>query len=287
MTPLPYTPLPEKPSKYLFTGARALAQMNLPDPCEGCFWIRSRCREMPYSLPLPGLLFAADALAKQSVHAELDAERRLPPWMPALEGICGYVPDLSYKWFRYYDRKLGIVVAGQPDDLLVTERRTLHIVDYKAARLSAAQRGVMPLYEAQLGVYAYIARRLRRLPGPPEALSLLYMEPEVALCNGLLGERTLALPLRARAVPVSMDAEEKIPELLAWAAEILRSEKCPYHNRDCHELGRMDELMRAQTGDPWVASFGRYSWGLCLLCEEAHTLVPDRPFCVACAEEWY
>ena len=220
---------------------------------------------------------------KEAVHRSIDAGRGLPPWMPMLGRAVGYVPDLSFKWFRHLDRRTNVSVCGVPDDLLVMDDGSVHVVDYKTATLSKKQREIMPLYEAQVSVYAYIAKRVgRRVPGPVRDLTLVYLEPRPDYDD----ERKLAMRFAVKAVAVPNHAEELVPELLARAREIMEADACPRHLEGCEELERMDKLLEAQTGDPFVATYGRYHKGNCILCGERHLLAPDQQVCFLCLEGW-
>ena len=256
----------------------------MPGACPACFYVRLRARrDVPYQMNMPSILFAADRQVKEAVHRSIDAGRGLPPWMPMLGRAVGYVPDLSFKWFRHLDRRTNVSVCGVPDDLLVMEDGSVHVVDYKTAFLSPKQREIMPLYEAQVSVYAYVAKRVgRRVPGPVRDLTLVYLEPRPDYDD----ERKLAMRFAVKAVAVPNHAEELVPELLARAREIMESETCPRHLDGCAELEKMDKLLEAQTGDPFVATYGRYHKGNCILCGERHLLAPDQQVCFLCLEEW-
>lgn len=285
-TPRPSAPAKRPPSERLFLGARALASLNVPGACPACFYLRTTCRrELPYQSHFPSILFAADRQVKEAVHRSLDTGRGLPPWMPVLGRVAGYVPGLSYKWFRHLDRRTNVSACGVPDDLLVMADGGVHVVDYKTAYLSKKQREVMPLYEAQVSVYAYIARRVgRRVPGPVRGLTLVYLEPRPDYDD----ERKLTMRFGVKAVAVPNHAEELVPQLLARAREIVREAEttgsCPRHAEGCEELARMDRLMEAQTGDPFVATYGRYHEGRCLQCGERGLLAPGTESCFLCRE---
>jgi len=60
------------------------------------------------------------------------------------------------------------------------------------------------------------------------------------------------------------------------------SETCPRHVEGCEELARMDRLMEAQTGAPFVATYGRYHEGRCLQCGERAMLAPGTESCFLC-----
>ena len=124
---------------------------------------------------------------------------------------------------------------------------SVHVVDYKTATLSKKQREIMPLYEAQVSVYAYIAKRVgRRVPGPVRDLTLVYLEPRPDYDD----ERKLAMRFAVKAVAVPNHAEQLVPELLARAREIMEAETCPRHLDGCAELEKMDRLLRGADGGP-------------------------------------
>lgn len=271
-------------SQRLFLGVRRLASLNLPGACPGCFWVETHCRgKFPYQFPVPSVVHAADQLVKEIVHRCLEREERLPDWMPVLGEVAGYVPDLNHKWYRRHERSTNITLCGVPDDIFVmASDRTLHLVDYKAARFTRRQEEIIPLYEAQLNLYAFIARckDTRRLPGPITELTLIFLEPQMDLQI----ERRLSMRFRSKALAVPLWTDGECLELFEAARAILDQETAPPHWDHCQQLNRMDRLMWAQTGDPFVALFGRYGFGRCVLCEEEHFLAPDTQCCFLCLD---
>ena len=238
----------QQAAERLFLGARTLASLNVPGACPACFYVRLRARrDVPYQMNMPSILFAADRQVKEAVHRSIDAGRGLPPWMPMLGRAVGYVPDLSYKWFRHLDRRTNVSVCGVPDDLLIMDDGSVHVVDYKTATLSKKQREIMPLYEAQVSVYAYIAKRVgRRVPGPVRDLTLVYLEPRPDYDD----ERKLAMRFAVKAVAVPNHAEELVPELLARAREIMEAETCPRHLEGCARARENGQAARGADGGP-------------------------------------
>lgn len=273
---------PRRVQERLYLGARTLASLNMPDVCPACFYVRLKCRrDLPYQFHMPAILFAADRHVKEAVHRSIDAGKGMPPWMPARGDVKGYVPGLSFRWFRHLDRRTNVSVCGVPDDLLVMGDGTVHVVDYKTAFLTQQQREILPLYKAQVNVYAYVARRVgRRVPGPVRDLTLAYLEPQPDFSN----EQALAMRFVAKTISVRNEAEALVPRLLQRAREIMSQEAVPRHREGCEELERMNTLMEAQTGDPFVATYGRYHRGRCLTCGERHLLVPDQQVCFLCFE---
>lgn len=276
----------------LFLGATTLAGLNMPDACPACFWMKMTCgRSMPYQLPMPGLLRTTDQLLKRAVREALEATGRLPSWMPVLGRVRGQVPGLSYRTFKCRDAASNVVLCGEPDLMLEMEDGTLHLVEFKAARFSRRHEELRPIFDAQLGCYAFIARRLgRRLPGPVSGLTLVFAQPDESWV-GPPEERFFSLRFKAKSFVVSLDVEDRIPELLQEARYIVNEAielgRAPAHRRGCPDLDNMARLMDAHVGDPWVAYWGRYSNGECVLCGESKTLDPDRPFCFDCLrQDW-
>ncbi len=129
----------------------------LPDASPGCLWVSLRF-DLPYQR-FPGVFTTIDRFLKNTVHKALDDTGRLPPWFPDIGRVASYERDLSYKRFRVWHEELGIDLAGSPDDVFRMEDGSLHIVDYKTAKLTEGQKAYLPLYEVQLNAYAYLEER--------------------------------------------------------------------------------------------------------------------------------
>ncbi len=214
----------------------------LPSACPRCLWVTLRF-DLPYQR-FPGVFGVIDRFLKTTVHRALDDTGRLPPWFPDIGAVASYERDLSYKRFRVWHEDLGVDLAGSPDDVFRMEDGSLHIVDYKTARLTPGQAEYLPIYEVQLNAYAYLAERIGL--SPVRALSLSYMEPN--------GERDAgtdagpALPFEAKRVPVDLKPAVLIPPLLATARRTFDLAEAPAPMEGCEDCERLDQLLLGLAG---------------------------------------
>ncbi len=180
-----------------------------------------------------------DRFLKNTVHRALDDTGRLPPWFPDIGPVAAYERDLSYRRFSVWHEDLGIELAGSPDDVFRMEDGSLHIVDYKTARYTPGQAGLLPIYEVQLNAYAYLAERIGL--SPVRALSLIYMEPNADRDAG--GDAGPAMPFAARRVHVNLRPEEVIPPLLGTARRTFDLAAPPASKEGCEDCARLDGLL--------------------------------------------
>ncbi len=214
----------------------------LPDACPRCLWVSLRF-DLPYQR-FPGVFGTIDRFLKNAVHRALDDTGRLPPWFPDIGRVVSYERDLSYKRFRVWHEDLGVELAGSPDDVFRMADGSVHIVDYKTARLTPSQSEYLPLYEVQLNAYAYLAERIG--VAPVRALSLIYMQPNGDRDAG--SDAGPALPFEAQRVPVEPKPDVLIPPLLANARRTFNLSQPPTPKAACEDCARLDTLVRGLAG---------------------------------------
>lgn len=220
---------------------RFLAELNQPDVCPRCWWIRAKwgpSQPLPYHIPLPGVFSSIDSHIKQVVHEALRARGRLPRWFPGLGNapITGFVEPLSWQTWQRTDDETGIALRGAPDDVFRTASGVI-IVDYKTARKTSGQDELYPLYEAQLNAYAFIAEHLGH---KVEGLWLVYAEP---LAGHPVAEDQLVLSFRATPAPVQ-HRPELVRELLQQAAELLQERSAPRGRRGCSDCDQLRKFLK-------------------------------------------
>lgn len=228
--------------------ARTLGELELPDFCPRCFWIKLHCEnKLPYQIPMPGIFGSIAAYVPKLIHEFFDQNSVLPPWFPDIGKVRSYVPgrDLHWSKFTVDDPKTKITVRGTPDDVFRLSNGSHHIVDYKTAKATEKQDELFPLYEVQLNLYAYIAQA--RGLSPISRLSLIYMEPQTEVepdgIEDLMANDSFALNFKATLVPVDLRADKLIPELLQRARKICDSSKPPSGRGGCKDCRLLERLM--------------------------------------------
>jgi hypothetical protein len=169
--------------------ARLPGSQLLSRYCPRCSWINLHFQNrLPFQVPFPGIFNSVDKHTKNVIHAHFDRYGKLPDWFPPIGEVEGYVPSrsLHQSKFSYEDPTTGIVLRGTPDDVFRIAGGSFHIVDHKTAKASEAQQELLPLYQAQLNVYADLGDRLKRFPSVK--LSLIYiirsLRPKGRRANG-------------------------------------------------------------------------------------------------------
>jgi len=120
--------------------------------CPACFW-REYHKQMPPSLPLPGVLSKLDALQKEYYDGY---RNKLPPLLKGfVDGVL--VPmDMALRFRKrvsYEDKKLKAVLAGKMDDCFISGKKLI-VMDNKTGNPDNAE--LMELYKLQLEAYAFI-----------------------------------------------------------------------------------------------------------------------------------
>jgi hypothetical protein len=164
---------PNDPLKITIS-AKDLGALALANACPRCFWIKQKCKPLPYQI-FPGIFSSIDAYVKKNVHACFDYYKKPPKWIPVFKDAFTYhkVPHWSKFWRT--DRTTSIKLSGVMDDLLEQVNGSLIIPDYKTAKYTKTQDKLLPMYEAQLNGYGWIQDNLS--DKPIAALYLIYCEP--------------------------------------------------------------------------------------------------------------
>jgi hypothetical protein len=228
----------------MFTLAvRSLGELALPDLCPRCFWLQEKLQgKLPFRIGMPGIFREIDSHVKQLVRSTLDRDGTLPPWFPNLGGeIVAYLPEEALDWwvFSHHDEETGIKLRGVPDEVFKLADGSYHIVDYKTARITDRQDELLPLYEAQLNAYAFIAQRIGY--SPVTRLWLLYLEPQAGRATSA-GPPELALSFAPVLHSIALD-EGLVFKLLHRAQELLRLERPPVGRDGCEHCRQLERLM--------------------------------------------
>lgn len=230
----------------IILAVKTVGSMALENFCPRCFWIKHKAK-LPYQI-FPGIFSSIDAYTKRCVHAYIDRYGLAPPWIPDNDKFCGYDKAPHYSKYAYQDPITGIIIRGNPDDLLVTVDKTHAIPDYKTAKYTENQDKLLPMYEIQLIGYAIINEAVLNVK--VSDLFIPYCEPltdEKDITPRELFDDGFAMNFRPTVWPVEKDFS-RVFALLKKAKKILSSpmpagvEGCP----DCSKLQGLIEMIVTQ-----------------------------------------
>jgi hypothetical protein len=224
--------------------AKNLGAVALPHFCARCFWIRLRLHDkLPFQI-FPGIFSSIDSYNKRIVHAWFDRHGGPPPWLDGLGDIVGYLEPPHFSNFNLLDDEFNILLTGSPDAVFIRRDGSHVIADYKTARYTGTQDLLLPLYEAQLNVYARIGEH--RGLKPVSGLGLIYMEPvtedgatdqdENLRGNGFV------LGFSATIVTVTHD-QTRLRPLLTKTREIFDLPTVPSGRPGCKDCKLVDQLI--------------------------------------------
>ena len=223
--------------------ATVLGELAMSSLCRRCFWIKTKSPRLPYQ-SFPGIFSTIDRYVKRMTHTHFEREGTLPGWYPPVGDVVGLEQVPHYSKFIATDPKSGVILRGEPDDVLRLRGNDYHIVDYKTARLSTSAQGMYPRYEAQLNAYAYIAARNDLLP--VTGLSLIYLDPETDVEDypNLLdrSREEFLLGFTPRLQEVELKPEGYVENLLAAAAELHALDVPPAGKPGCRDCQALEEL---------------------------------------------
>lgn len=135
--------------------AKDLGYLALPEACDRCFWIKEKCKPLPYQI-FPGIFSSIDSYTKKAVHAAFDHYGNAPAWLPQLKSAYRYLEVPHWSKFIRKHKPTGIHLSGVPDDIFEKINNSLIIPDYKTAKFTKTQDELFPMYEVQLNGYAFI-----------------------------------------------------------------------------------------------------------------------------------
>ena len=161
-------------SKPTRISAKVLGELSMPNACPRCFWLKNKCKPLPYQI-FPGIFSSIDSYSKKLVHAAFDHYGHAPAWLPALKSAYRYLKVPHWSKFCRTHKETGIVLSGVPDGIFENIDKTLTIPDYKTAKYTKAQDKLFPMYETQLNGYAWIQNGLTS--AQVSALWLFYFQP--------------------------------------------------------------------------------------------------------------
>lgn len=228
--------------------ARDLGQISLNDFCPRCFWFTKKfplSENHPFRSPMPGIVSQSDSYIKRTVKTHFQRTGSLPHWL--IEPLSSKFDGLSFNSVRLiepkkWEHKLQlsggqVILVGEPDAILEFNDGSWFIADYKTASLSERQKELLPLYEAQLNAYAYLAQCLenKRIDGA----ALVYLESEHKtedIADDRLLERTqdqFMWGFKCSVVPVKLWAPSEVERICRSVFAILSSTRPPLGKGNC------------------------------------------------------
>jgi hypothetical protein len=219
--------------------ARDLGTLKLADFCPRCFWIKRHQKKLPYQ-KFPGIFSSIDSYTKSMVEHYFNRNGRLPDWLSEI----GEVASVVKKPKDFYVEKQDVKLTGVPDVMFRRNDNGIIIADYKTARYTEGQDELLPSYEVQLNVYAYIAEHVGL--EPVHSLYLIYFEPPEKVKHEELSKKHTSsegfeLPFTSSIHKIKKDGSE-IEALMLKAHEIYSMNKPPESLEGCEDCKNANEL---------------------------------------------
>jgi hypothetical protein len=232
--------------------AKDLGTLALPNFCPRCFWIRLHCEnKLPFQI-FPGIFSSIDSYTKKVTGVYFDRYGQLPAWLQVLGGVGKPVRAPHYSKFYVVDEKTNVTVRGTPDEIIQRDDGSYLIIDYKTAKFTRSQDHLLPLYEVQLNVYAYIGKR--RGYDPISGIALVYMQPQTELrpeeLDSLINQEGFLMGFEGHVLRLKLEPEQKIPPLLEEARRLYDLEFPPSSNQSCRDCVLLDQLIATATPKP-------------------------------------
>ncbi len=230
--------------------AKDLGQLALPNFCARCFWIKRRLsNKLPFQ-SFPGIFSSIDSYTKKVIHGQHDTTGAFPEYLSSLGDLRSYVNPPHYTKFSRTDEKTGVTLWGTPDAIFMFADESYLIADYKTARITNTQDGMLPQYQVQLNAYAYIGETSNVTP--VSKLALLYFEPETeeshAIESGNRMEHGFKMGFGCKIKTVDLnrnqvlDLLESVRFFDTLPSSPLGREGC----KDCENLARLLEVASQQ-----------------------------------------
>ena len=230
----------------LTISARNLAAYASDRFCARCAWVQLHVKPLPYQT-FPGIFSSIDRYNKLIVHSHFDREGRAPSWLQQLGDAETYIDPPHWSKFSIVDQRTGVTLRGEADGIFRMADGTYTIVDYKTSRYTPGQEAMLPMYEAQLNVYAYIGERQNLRP--VTQLALVYMEPLTQATTAsepeMVDEVGFSMGFKATIVPVDRRPDQLIPQLLDSARAMHELQVPPTGLKGCKDCRAVDGLVTA------------------------------------------
>jgi len=223
---------------------RDLGPILFEDFCPRCFWFTKKFPledKHPFSSPMPGIVSIADYYIKRVVTWHIQKFTFLPSWiLNQLNTFYLHLDFQSAKQIKPGNWKVSLfdnncILTGRADEVLEFSDGSWFIMDYKTASLTEYQKKLLPLYEAQLNAYAYLAQK--KFKKSITGLALVYFDPEYKnLKDEIILQRTkdhFFFGFKPTIIPVKLMDPEWVEDLCRNLFEILSSDKPPKGKANC------------------------------------------------------
>lgn len=216
--------------------------------CERCYWLLLKMgNKFAFQRPFPGILFHADRLQKDVVHAHFGKYRKPPRWFGPFADAKDY---LETGKLVYTDPETGIELRGAPDEVLLLPNGSLAVVDYKTARHKEGKDILLPKYKAQVNSYAFLLQHQEEARTVSKG-GLIYYQFRTDYDDDELLDLVTKDGLDAHFDPaplvLELDPEKIVPALLMTTRKLFDRRTPPKGRegcKDCELLARMAILAR-------------------------------------------
>lgn len=161
--------------------------LELRERCPRCFWLRYRKGVRQPEGIQSRLANRFDTVIK-AYFDRYRGGKTLPPLVAGkVEGVLESPFQETY--FYHHDDDCGLM--GKLDECLVTASHTFTPVDHKTASSDPNERPLIPAYQTQLNVYAFLLRANKKPPSPVGHLIYFYPADAGELHDGFHMEVTV------------------------------------------------------------------------------------------------
>jgi hypothetical protein len=226
--------------------AKKLGMILEGTTCERCRWFLLR-GQPPYKL-FPAVFNYLDRWIKHSVRAYFDEYEKMPPWFGTFSSAEAF-RDVGR--LHHFEKASGILLTGEPDELLIERNGYAAVVDYKVTRVVGdGKGGLYAVYQIQLAAYKYLCNCIDDMP-EVNRVGLVYLDPSGAGPASLepVDDEGLLAYFKGSAHIINLPSEDVIPKSLAKIRCILDQPTPPAPAEgcaDCRLVGEIIKLLGAE-----------------------------------------
>ena len=148
-------------SEEICTSPRHIGFLATKNGCENCAWnLYQMHNHPPFEMPMPGLMFAADA-SEKALFEDWVQTGTVPKTLKPYDDIVEIIPPVHYTKFKAYHPS-GLWLHGIYDVLGVRADDTLALLDHKSAQYKGSDDPFLPQYHIQLTGYSWIAETIHK-----------------------------------------------------------------------------------------------------------------------------
>jgi len=236
-------------SEELRISARNLGTFNLPSFCPAClkYLLHLRFRP-PYNISA-GLFGDAESCQKAILGYYLDKDGCLPKeFEPFCDCVARTECSKHHSKFRA-THKSGVLLTGQPDEVLTLEDGSQCIIDHKSTRKDPNEDPFHPQYVVQVVGYAYIAEKLGlgKVTKGGDIYWSAQVEAVEANPSGHYKRSSLWIPFKPTPVPIDIDYTILDP-LIKEMKKVWNAKQVPDGRKGCDDCKRRDLLLEIDRG---------------------------------------